>query len=63
MIDSTLLEVRQHDERRPEFGLKLEDFRIHGDEDDRTVRIGNDLESSDKAQLKNLIEQYKDMFA
>ena len=32
------------------------------DEDDWMVRIGADLELSDKAQLKNLIEWYKDIF-
>ena len=64
MLDgnSSLLEVGQYDEHRPEPRLELEDFRIHGDDDDRMIRIGVDLEPSDKAQLKNLIEQYKDIF-
>ena len=63
MIDSSLLKVGQCNERRPKPGSELEDFQIHGDNDDRTIRIRDDLEPSDKAQLKNLIEQYKDIFA
>ena len=62
MIDSTLLEVRQHNECKLKPGLELEDFRIHRDDDDQIVRIGVDLDPSNKAQLKNLMEQYKDIF-
>ena len=62
MIDSSLLEVSQHNECRLKPRLELEDFRIHGDNDDRKIRIRANLKPSDKAQLKNLIEQYKDIF-
>ena len=62
MIDSTLLDVRWHHERRPELRSELEDFKIYGDDDDQIDRIRADLDPSDKAQLKNLMEQYRDIF-
>ena len=62
MIYSTLLEFGQHDERRPEPRSELEDFKIYGDNDDWIVCIRADLDPSDKAQLKNLMEQYEDIF-
>ena len=62
MIDSSLLEMGQHDERRPEPESELEDFKIYGDDDDQVIRIGANLEPNDKAQLKNLIVQYKYIF-
>ena len=49
MINSTLLEVGQHDECRLELELELKDFRIHRGDDDRTICIGTNLELSDKA--------------
>ena len=63
MIDSSLLKIDQCDECKPKPRSELEDFKIYGDDDDRVIRIGVDLEPKDKAQLKNLIEQYKDIFA
>ena len=63
MIDSSLLVVGQHDERKREPRSELEDFKIHGDDDDWMIHIGLNLEPSDKTQLKILIEQYKDIFA
>ena len=41
----------------------MEDFKIYGDDDICMVHIEADLAPSDKTQLKNLIEQYKDVFA
>ena len=43
MIDSSLLEVDQHNERRRKPRLELKDFKIHKDNDDRTIRIGANL--------------------
>ena len=48
MIDSTLLEVERQDSRRPEPGSELEDYKIYGDDDSRTVRIGADLTPNNK---------------
>ena len=56
MIDSMFLDVGWHDECKPKPRSKLEDFKIYGDDDDRIVCIGVDLDPSDKAQLKNLME-------
>ena len=55
MIDSTFLDADLHNERKPEPRSKLEDFRIYGDDDNRTVHIEADLEPIDKIQPKKLI--------
>ena len=56
MIDSSLLKISQRDEHKPKPRSKLDDFRIYGEDDDRAICIGINLEPNDKAQLKNLIE-------
>ena len=61
MIDSTLLKVERQDSRRLKPGSELEDYKIYGDDDNRAVCIGADLASNDKAQLKVLLERYKDV--
>ena len=62
MIDSILLDVGCQGECELEPGSELEDFRIFGYNDDRIIRIEADLDPSNKAQLKNLREEYKDIF-
>ena len=41
----------------------VKEVRVYRADDDRTIRIGADLEPADKTQLKKLITQYKDIFA
>ena len=62
MIDSSLLEICQCDKHRPKPRSELQDFKKHGDDDDRMIHIRVNLESNDKTQLKNLLAQYRDIF-
>ena len=63
MIDSTLLDVRRQGKHGFEPGSEVEDSKIYGDDDDQKICIGIDLDPSDKVKLKNLMEQYRDIFA
>ena len=62
MINSTLLEVRGDNKRRPRPDFELEEIKIYED-DERVIRIVTDLPSNDKDNLISLIKQFKEVFA
>ena len=61
MIDSTLLEVRGDNQRRPKPDSELEIVRIYED-DERVIRIAANLPPNDKDNLVSLIKQFKEVF-
>ena len=63
MINLTLLNVRNHEEWRPEPRSKLEDIWIYENGDNQVVHIRANLNPTDKGQLVHLMKQYKEIFA
>ena len=56
MIDSTLLDVREDKILQPEPRLDLEEIHIFGENDERTIKIGDNLSIDDKAWLIELFK-------
>ena len=62
IIDSTLLDARNENERWLELESKLEKVRIYENDDKQVQCIGANLSPSDKDKLADLIKQYKEIF-